>query len=383
MSSCESTTICVVGAGIIGLSIAWNLAAAGETDILIIEKTGIGAEASGIQPGGVRQQWSTAINCELARESVLFYENINRHLEPLAPVRLERCGYVFIADSADELRILGKSVALQNKLGIKSVVLSPDELSVVVPGIIVHGMFGAAYYDRDGYFDRPQGVVEAFAAAAGRTGTTIVPGHVVDISQHGERWKLKLFDGRAVIASQVVLAGGYELLPLAETLDLRLPVTKQPRYLFLSDPIRERLLEPLVVAPARSFAAKHLADGRVLASDLSAGVVAGADESDWRATVRSAIRATLPVLKYVSFPILAEGFYDVTPDHQPIIGEVAGRPGLWLAVGFSGHGFMLAPAIGRRVAEAVVHGLDDVIFACFSRDRFDAANSLASETQIV
>jgi sarcosine oxidase subunit beta len=378
----EPTSVCIVGAGVIGLSIAWHLTRERRLDVVVLEKSGIASGASGVQPGGVRQQWSTRINCELASESVKFYESIEALLDPSLPIELQPCGYVFIADSPGELRGLEETVALQNDLGIESRVISPEELAHLVPGIVVEGMTGAAYHDRDGYFDRPQAVVEAFAAAAQLEGVEIVKGDVVDVRPRGDHWLVECSSGRTIAASDVILAGGYDMLPLATTLELDLPVAKQPRYLFLSDPIRERLLEPLVVAPSRSFAAKHLADGRVLASDLSAGVTPGTDEAVWRSNIRSVISSMLPILEYVTFPILAEGYYDITPDHQPIIGEVRDRSGLWLAVGFSGHGFMMAPAIGRRLAQAVVHRRDDPIFAAFSPERF-GTTTLVAESRVV
>ena len=91
----------------------------------------------------------------------------------------------------------------------------------------------------------------------------------------------------------------------------------------------------------------------MLASDLGADGDPEAGREHWRAQRRApAIESLLPMLEYVVVPVLVEGFYDVTPDHQPILGAVAGIAGLWLAAGFSGHGFMLAPAVGRRLAAA-------------------------------
>src|SRR5207253_9960365 len=131
-------------------------------------------------------------------------------------------------------------------------------------------------------------------------------------------------------ADAVVVAAGVDtprLLP-------ELPIRPEPRVLRFSDPIRERLLEPLVVSAERGFAAKQLADGRVLASDLRARGDAESGRELWRATIRNASEALLPQLTHVSYPLLVAGMYDVTPDHQPILGPVA--DGLLVAAGFSG-----------------------------------------------
>ena len=84
----------------------------------------------------------------------------------------------------------------------------------------------------------------------------------------------------------------------------------------------------------------------------------------------------------MSFPLLIEGFYDVTPDHQPILGSVDGLDGLWLAAGFSGHGFMIAPAVGRRLAGAIGGEAHHPSLEELSLARFDG-KPLEQETQIV
>ena len=94
----------------------------------------------------------------------------------------------------------------------------------------------------------------------------------------------------------------------------------------------------------------------MLASDLRAEGDPELDEPGWRRTVRDGIEALLPRLQAVSFPLLVPGIYDVTPDHNPLLGELPGLEGVWVAAGFSGHGFMIAPAVGRMLAEAIAEG---------------------------
>jgi len=127
------------------------------------------------------------------------------------------------------------------------------------------------------------------------------------------------------------------------------------------------------------FAAKQLGDGRVLASDLGAR---GDDKQRerWRATIRGAIEELLPRLAYVSFGVLVRGEYDVTPDHQPILGAV--DEGVFVAAGFSGHGFMIAPAVARILAEVVLGGPSDPVLEILDVGRF-AENRLVPEPQLV
>jgi sarcosine oxidase subunit beta len=167
-----------------------------------------------------------------------------------------------------------------------------------------------------------------------------------------------------------VIAAGCDTAALVSTLGVDLPIEREARHLFYSEPIPDRILEPLVVAPERHFAAKQLADGRILASDLNAAGEPAAGRARWLGHVREVASSLLPQLTYVPFSILVTGYYDVTPDHQPVLGSVDGLPGLYLAAGFSGHGFMLAPAVGRRIADAVLGGAPDEALEEFSYARF-------------
>ena len=375
-----SREVIVVGAGVTGLSIAWHLLMSGAA-VTVVERSGVAAGASGVQPGGVRQQWSTAPNCELARESTAFYRDLSAHLDAPGDPVLEPCGYLFVADGVDELERLEANVVIQNEIGIPSRILSPAEASRVVPGLRTEGVAGASWCAEDGYFDKPQSVVEAFAAGVRDWGGEIVIGTVERIEHSSPGWSVALADGRELAAEQVVVAAAHETGELLQPLGVELPIEPETRYLFLSEPIRERLLEPLVVAPERRFAAKQLANGRVLTSDLGAEGDPESEQTSWRRTVEAGIRSLVPILEYVSFPVLVDGVYDVTPDNQPILDSVSAFPGLWVAAGFSGHGFMFAPAIGRLMADAL-GGERDPVLEHFSLARFERSE-IVRETQVV
>jgi sarcosine oxidase subunit beta len=363
------TEVVVIGAGITGLSVALHLAEAGVKPI-VLEREGVAAGASGVQPGGVRQQWSTPLNCRLARESAAFFAELPSRLDSTLPLGFAKCGYAFLAHSEERLAQLGAAVSVQNAAGVPSRLLSPAEAEATVPGLATDELAGASWCGEDGYFDRPQSVVEAFGHAARARGAELLVADVVSIAPDGDGWTLTLPGGSSIVAGRVVLAAGCDTAALAATAGLELPIERQARHLFYSEPIADRILEPLVVAPERNFAAKQLANGRILASDLAASGEPEAGRADWLGHVRRVANDLLPRLTYVSFSILVTGYYDVTPDNQPVLGSVDGLPGLYLAAGFSGHGFMLAPAVGRRIAAAVLGGGADEALEEFSYARF-------------
>ncbi len=347
--------VAVVGAGVVGLAIAHELQRRGAR-VAVFERSGIAAGASGVQPGGVRQQWGTAIACRLARESAAFYARADELLQPLVPFGFQRCGYLFVAHSTETLERLAANISVQNGEGVPSRLVTPGEAATLVPGLRTGTLAGGAWCADDGYFDRPQGVVEGFAR-----------GLEIRIETVASAAELE--------AGAVVVAAGADTASLVPGL----PIEREERFLFLSEPIGQRLLEPLVVSTELGFAAKQLGNGRVLASDLGAR----GDESQrerWRANVRAGVEELLPVLEFVSFPTLLRGEYDVTPDHQPLLGKVS--EGLYVAAGFSGHGFMIAPAIARILADEILDGRRDDVLSVLDVARF-AEHRPVPEPQLV
>jgi sarcosine oxidase subunit beta len=362
-------SVVVVGAGISGLSIALHLLERDLGPVTVVERTGVGAGASGIQPGGVRRQWATRGNCLMANESYAFYRDFAGRFDTRAQARFDTCGYVFLADDPATLASLEAAVALQNELGIPSVLVSPDEAAAIVPGLEPDGLLGGATCAEDGYFDRPQAVVEAFAEVVRARGGAIELADVRAIERDGDGWRLA-----GLRADAVVVAAGAASRTLLAPLGFDLPIVEEPRTLFLGEPIGERLLEPLVIAADRGIAAKQLADGRVLASDLRA------TGEPTRGRLRAELDRLLPRLHYVSLPVVATGMYDMTPDGQPIVDRL--DDGLWVAAGFSGHGFMVAPATGRAVADGLAGAARPEWLDVLRADRF-AGRQVEHEAQVI
>jgi glycine/D-amino acid oxidase-like deaminating enzyme len=357
----RAPAVAIVGAGVTGLSIAFHLAERGIGPVRIYERSGVAAGASGVQPGGVRLQWGTEVNCRMAQESLAFWRQAQDRLGARVELGWRACGYLWLAHSDAVLENLRANVALQNELGVPSRLVQPDEAAALAPGLQTETLTGAAWCAEDGYFDRPQAVVEALADAVRSTGTEIEIADVRDLDE--------------LAADTIVVAAGIDTPSL-----LDVPITTEERFLFFSEPIRERLLEPLVISPERRFAAKQLGDGRVLASDLGARGDSVEGEPRWRAHVREVVRELFPRLEFAPLGTLVPGTYDVTPDHQAILGQV--DDGVWIAAGFSGHGFMMAPAVGRSIAAAIAGDPPNEYLRALALDRF-ARGALLPEPAVV
>jgi sarcosine oxidase subunit beta len=356
----------VIGAGITGLSIALQLAERG-SPALVIERDSVGAGATGVQPGGVRQQFSTRVNCVLGRESLQVYRDLEQHLGVPVGASFDACGYIFLAHGPAQLEQLRATVAVQNEVGIPSRIVGPSEAAELVPGLSVETVLGAAYCAEDGYFDEPREVVAAFEAAARARGVRFEIAEARRIERDGGGFRVLLDDG-SISSQRVIVAAGVDtpaLLP-----ELGLPIETVAKHLFYSDPLPDGMLRPLVVSAERAFAGKQLASGRMLASDLVATGDPASERGSWLAHVQETIDDLLPQLSGLDLPMLVSGHYDATPDAQPIVGAVGPDEGLYVAAGFSGHGFMLAPAIGRRLADLVLGQLPDPELASFTLARF-------------
>lgn len=374
--------IAIVGAGVTGLAVAWHALDRRLGEVVLLERESVGAGASGVQPGGVRQQWGTRVNCLMARDSLRFYLELGERLGSGIDPGFRACGYLFLAHSAAELDALARNVELQRSLGIPAVVLAPADAAAVAPALDPRLVAGAAYCPEDGYFDRPQAVLEAFADAVRRRGGELRRTEVRSLAPAGAGWRLELGDGERLAADAAVVANGWEAPRLLAGLGVDLPIRREDRHVFLSEPITQRLLEPLVASPARRFAAKQLADGRLLASDLAAEGDPEEHRERWRRRVKENVSELLPLLELVALPLLVGGPYDVTPDHQAALGAISGWPGLYVAAGFSGHGFMVAPETGRAVAALLGGEAVDPHVAELAPDRFDRGE-LVPEPQIV
>jgi sarcosine oxidase subunit beta len=306
----------------------------------------------------------------MAKDAFAFYEGFPTRYETRAQAQLEHCGYLFVAQRQESLARLEDNVTLQRSVGVPSQTLTSDQAIELVPSLNPDQILGGSYSAVDGYFDRPQAVVEAFAELVIRGGGRIEIANVCGLRRAGRSWLLDTADGASHGSDVMIVATGYDAPDLLRPCGFELPIVREPRFLFYSEHVAERLLEPLVIAVDHGLAAKHLADGRVLASDLHAIGEPAHNQTAWRKRIREVVVDLLPILEYVSLPILAAGYYDMTPDGQPIVDVL--EDGLWVAAGFSGHGFMVAPAVGDMIASALTaQSLPEWAYAVRA-DRFDA-----------
>lgn len=345
----------VAGGGVVGASIAYHLALRGAKDVVLSDLDTIASGASGKALGGVRQQFSSAPEVGLARESASFFGS-------LGPDLFQAVGYLFLATTEQGLVELEERQEVQLALGVPVERVDPGR----VAGLRVDDVLGAVFCGEDGTAD-PTLVTRELARRAGALG--------VEIREHTDALELD--------ADVLVLATGAASAPLAAKLGVELPVRPLVRQLAETVAISGLPRDlPLTVESESGFHFRRRGDALVLAIPEPEPRWGGEEVVDARLVEQKQARIghRFPAAAGAAIARSWAGLYDMTPDAHPIIGGVA--EGLYVACGFSGHGFMQAPAVGRIVADELLDGGSDFDLSPLRLARF-AGGATFPETAIL
>ncbi len=350
-----ASEVLVIGGGVIGSSIAYHLARE-RRQVLVVERADIATEpaASWASAGGVRRQGRDPAEAALAIEAIARWPTLEEELD--SDVRCRQDGNLLLAENDAEAERLVTFVQQQHAMGFADVrLVNRDEVRALVPGIGAQVIAGS-YSPADGQAD-PALTTRAFAAAAQRLGAiywTQTTCHALLTS--GSQVTGARTSRADVVAEKVVLAAGAWSDELAATVGLRLPIRMRALQMLRSTPAPLNTLRPVVSALSRALSLKQLNDGAFLLGGGWPGDVT-ADRRGY--TLRSAsvegnwagACSILPAVGLQQIERAWCGLEAISLDGIPFIGRVSGVEGLTVAVGFSGHGFALAPAVGRAVAD--------------------------------
>ncbi|MCP9484676.1 MAG: FAD-binding oxidoreductase [Gaiellaceae bacterium MAG52_C11] len=336
--------IVIAGAGAVGASIAYHLALAGADDVVLADTGMIAGGATGRAMGGVRQQFTTEAEVRLARESVRLFSE-------LGPPLFEQVGYLFLATSESGLAELEERRAIQRELGVPVERVDP----AFVTGLRVDDVLGAVICREDGIAD-PAGVTRELVRRAVDGG--------VEVRERTDALELD--------ADVLVLACGAASAEVAAARGVELPVRPLVRQLADVGPLARLPADLPMTIEESGFHFRPTGGGLRLAMGEPEPRWDGRAEvrddlvADWRRRIahRYPPAAGAPLLRAWA------GFYDMTPDAHPIIGEVAA--GVYAACGFSGHGFMQSPAVGAAVAAELLGETPSVDLGPYRLDRFAA-----------
>lgn len=357
----SSADYVIVGAGIMGLSIAYHLAKLGVKHIVVLDQGYLCNGASGRNGGGVRAQWSSETNIRLMQESIRVCEDFASEMK--INVWFRQGGYLFLAHSEARKKALETSVALQQKLGLKTELLSHDDVRRIVPELNIsekqsHPILAASYHPNDGVVF-PWPFVWGYAQAAHKFGVEIYTHTKVigfETSKANECIEAVRTTRGRVATHCVINAAGAWSPEIAAMLNVYLPNRPHRHEICSTEPLKP-WLKPLVADLDSGLYFSQSMRGEIVGGISDPHVPDGINhQSSWNFASRYAKNITqlVPVLREVKLLRQWAGCYDITPDANPIVGFVDEIKGFYQASGFMGHGFMMAPIMGKYIAEHIM-----------------------------
>ncbi|HTG48669.1 MAG TPA: FAD-dependent oxidoreductase [Actinomycetota bacterium] len=348
------TDVAVIGAGVIGLSCARELARDGARVTVLEALPAVGHGSSARANGGFRAQFTTPVNIGFSLFSIPALVELERVHGGLG---LHQTGYLLLTGTEDGERALRAGFELQRSLGAPSTWLSPDEALAHAPFVRPDGIRAGTFCAIDGFLD-PAGVVAALREDALAAGAEILTDAAVTAAADG-----RVTHARGEVAADAVVnAAGANAADVATLFGSDLPVAPVRRNLahVLDDAAGGELTPMTVDLDTGVLVRREPAGGWIVAYSNPA------DPPGWETSVDPRFLDDLAERVPERFPFLAElpidpgrcwaGLYPETPDHHAIVGQDPAAPGLFHCAGFGGHGVMHAPAAGRAIAELVLRG---------------------------
>jgi sarcosine oxidase, subunit beta len=371
----------VIGGGVVGCSLAYHLARAGMRPLLL-ERGDFGAGSTARGAGGVRQQFGTEVNVRVGMLSRQLLERFGDEVGATADLR--QIGYLFVATQADQMSQFERNVAMQHAVGLHDVrLVSCDDIAGIVPELNLTDVLGGTYCPSDGLAG-PNEVTAGYVAAARRHGAQVFEGVDVEaIEWDGDGVAAVVARGTRIAAPMVVNCAGPYAAAIGSLAGVEVPVKPFRRHIFVTEEFALQPDPPFTVDARTSFYFHPEGNGMLLGMSDPAEPSSFDTTVDWGFLEHLVEHAThrLPILERTAIRTGWAGLYEVSPDNQALVGE-SELHGFWLCCGFSGHGFMQAPAVGLLLAQEITGSKPDIDLSPFRPDRFVHGQS-TPETAII
>lgn len=374
----------IIGAGIMGCAIAHALAERGLTDVVVLERDALGRGATADAAGGIRQQFSTETNVRLATYSVRVWERFEETFGQ--GINLHQQGYLFLLTNPEEEPVFRANLALQQRLGVPSRWVTPAEIAELNPHVVLDDVYGGTFCPEDGWVDT-YSATSGYAAAARRLGVEIreeTP--ATGIRVEGGRVTGVIAGDETIATPLAIVCAGPQTRQVGAMAGVEIPVDPYRRMSFIT--------EPFPALPKTLPMTIEFASGLYFHPE-SGGFLFGMADRDEPSSFNKAVDDAWMVRTVEALveraPAFAEanvmrgwaGFYEITPDDNPVLGYVGEPEGLAVAAGFSGHGFMQGPAIGVCMAELILDGAAKTVdISAFRPSRF-REGVLAQEHNVI
>jgi len=364
--------IVIVGGGIMGASTAYYLAKRGASDVILLEKDLLAQATTGLSVGGIRQQFSHPANIRLSQHSVRVFENFKEEFG--VDIYFRKAGYLFLARKEKTWSDFLSSVETQREMNVPLEVLTPEEIKSRWPYLRVDDLEGGTFGPEDGYAD-PYLVAMSFADQARRLG--------VRVEEKTEVTGIRVKDGRvegvettrgSIAAPVVVNVAGPWAGEIARMAGLDLPVKPFRRQVFATSPF-DAIPKPVPMVIDQDLTFYFRGEEPNIIMGMSDAEEPSSFNThvdrDFMEKVSEAAVHRAPILEKAEIIRGWGGLYTITPDDNPIIGAAPNVAGFFCAIGFSGHGFQHAPAVGLIMSELILNSRSGFDLKPFAYDRFD------------
>jgi sarcosine oxidase subunit beta len=376
----KACDVIVVGGGIMGLSLAYHLARMEpRRSIVVLEASYLCSGASGRNGGGVRAQWANELSVRLMQESLGEFRNFAR--EHRINTWFRQGGYLFLARSERRAEELGRSVEVQRKAGLDTELLSHEQVKRVVPELSTEGVLAASYNAHDAVVF-PWPFVWGYAEGARQRGVQIETfTRVTDVLvTNAEIAGVETSQG-TIRAPVVVVACGALSPAVAAMAGVDLPTVPHRHEICATEPLKP-FLTPLVADLTDGLYFSQSTRGEIVGGISDARAPHGDDQSSsarFLALYARALVTRFPRLGAARILRQWAGLYDISPDQGPILGAAPSPRGLFLVSGFTGHGFMMAPVVGKRLARLIAQGTSSVEIDTWTLSRFREGRKLPAD----
>ncbi|WP_440059624.1 NAD(P)/FAD-dependent oxidoreductase [Thermogladius sp. 4427co] len=344
--------VIIIGAGVTGLFTAKYLVDRGVDKILILEEKYPGAGGSFRCATGIRASFTSREHIKVMLRSIELWPKLSSELG----IKYSRDGYLWLLSREKDVEAFEKIVRFQNELGVPTKVITPEEVRELAPTINIENIKAGVYDPLAGKASCFDAVVNTLVYLKKR-GVRVEKGVRALRIAYGNG-TYRVYTTKGVFESEkLLISAGEGSRDLARTIGVELPIRNLPKHALVTEAFRQ-VLKPLVIDWASSSYIVQLFNGNFyIGADIP-------EEYDREARCRQEFLRKAAKVWTSYFPWLREvhvlrywtGYYDMTPDHHPIVGPVEGFDGLYIAAGFSGHGFMMSPAVGEALASYITTG---------------------------
>ncbi|MET7454244.1 FAD-binding oxidoreductase [Streptomyces sp. NPDC005574] len=365
--------VVVIGGGVIGTSIAYHLARAGVRDVVLVERDELAAGSTSRAAGGVRAQFSDELNIQLGARSLEAFGRFEQ--ETGHDIGLHRVGYLFLLSTPEDVASFEAGVRLQNSLGVPSRMIDPAAARRLSPLITTDGLLAAAHSPDDGHCT-PEAVVHGYAAAARAHGARILRHtEVTGVELRGDHITAVTTTLGRIATGTVVCAAGAWSRAVGAMVGVDLPVQPLRRQIAVTEPLAALPPAfPMTIDFSTSLYFHAEGPGLLVGmSDPDERPGFATDTHDrWIPRLYAAMERRAPALLDLRRTGGWAGLYEVTPDHNALIGEASTVSRFLYATGFSGHGFLQGPAVGEVVRDLCLGRVPFVDVSPLSAGRFAA-----------